>query len=94
LKKADGTWIDDTDWLHLNRPNYDAGYQITALTEQPTAEQLNFYQQAARLVELCEKTAHTMCGIVTWNEGCRLYDPPMPIQAEAPREYLDGELYI
>jgi hypothetical protein len=31
----------------------------------------------------------TMCGIVTWNEGCRPYDPPMPIQAEAPREYLE-----
>jgi hypothetical protein len=30
-----------------------------------------------------------MCGIVTWNKGCRPYDPPMPIQAEAPRAYLE-----
>jgi hypothetical protein len=30
-----------------------------------------------------------MCSIVTWNEGCRPYDPPMPIQAEAPGEYLE-----
>jgi hypothetical protein len=30
-----------------------------------------------------------MCDLVTWNEGCRSYDPPMPIQAEAPREYLE-----
>jgi hypothetical protein len=89
LKKTDGTWIDNKDWLRLNRPNYDASYQITALTEKQAAEQLYLYQQAARLVELREKTAHTMCGIVTWNEGCHLYDPPMPIQDEAPREYLE-----
>jgi hypothetical protein len=33
-----------------------------------------------------------MCGIVPWNKGHRPYDPPMPIQAEAPREYL--KLYM
>jgi hypothetical protein len=32
LKNADGTWIDDKDWLGLNRPNYDAINQIAALT--------------------------------------------------------------
>jgi hypothetical protein len=89
LKKADGTWIDEKDWLRLNRPNYDASYQITELTEKQAAEKLYLYQQVTRLVELCEKTAHTMCGIVTWNEGYRPYDPPVPIQAEAPREYLE-----
>jgi hypothetical protein len=88
LKNADGTWIEDKDWLCLNRPIYDASYQITALTEKQASEQLYLYQQADRLVELREKTARTMCGIVTWNKGCRPYDPPMPIQAEAPREYL------
>jgi hypothetical protein len=40
LKKADGTWIDDKDWLCLNHPNYDASYQIKALTEKQAAEQL------------------------------------------------------
>jgi hypothetical protein len=30
-----------------------------------------------------------MCDIVTWNEGYRPYYPPMPIQAEEPREYLE-----
>jgi hypothetical protein len=89
LKNADGTWIDDKDWLRLNRPNYDASYQITALTERQATEQLYLYQQAARLVDLLEKIARTMCGIVTWNEVCRPHDPPMPIQAEAPREYLE-----
>jgi hypothetical protein len=34
LKKADGTWIDDKDWLHLNHSNYDASSQITALIEK------------------------------------------------------------
>jgi hypothetical protein len=34
LKKPDGTWIDNKDWLYLNRPNYDACYQITELTEK------------------------------------------------------------
>jgi hypothetical protein len=92
LKNADGTWIDNKGWLRLNRPNYDESYQITALTERQTAEQLYLYQQAARLVELHEETARTMCDIVTLNEGCCPYDPPMPIQAEAPREYL--ELYM
>jgi hypothetical protein len=89
LFSADGTWIDDKDWLRLNRPNYVASYQLTALTERQAAEQLYLYQQAAQLVELREKTARTMCGIVTWNKGCRPYDTPMPIQAEAPREYLE-----
>jgi hypothetical protein len=73
----------------LNRPNYDESYQITALTEKQAAEQLYLYQQAARLVELREKTARTMCGIVTWNEGCHPYDSPMHIPDEAPREYLE-----
>jgi hypothetical protein len=85
LKNADGTWIDDKDWLRMNRTNNDASYQITALTERQAAEQLYLYQQAARR----EKTARTMCGIVTWNTGCRPQDPSMPIQAEAPREYLE-----
>jgi YD repeat-containing protein len=89
LKNAHGTWIENKDMLRLNRPNYDASYQITALTERQAAEQQYLYQQAARLVELCEKTVHTMCGIVTWNEGCLPYDPTMPIQAEAPRVYLE-----
>jgi hypothetical protein len=89
LKNPDGTWIEDKDWLRLNRPIYDASNQITALTEKQADEQLYLYQQAARLVELREKTARTMCGIVTWNEVCRPYDPPMPIQAEAPGEYLE-----
>jgi hypothetical protein len=64
--------------LRLNCPNYDASYQITALTEKQAAEQLYLYQQAAQFAELREKTARTMGGIVTWNKGCRLYDPPMP----------------
>jgi hypothetical protein len=89
LKNADGTWIDDKNWLCLNRPNYDASYQITGLIERQAPEQLYLYHKAARLVELPEKTAHTMCGIVTWNQGCRPYDQPVPIQAEAPREYLE-----
>jgi hypothetical protein len=89
LKKADGPWIDDKDWSRLNRRTYDASYQITAITEKQVAEQLYLYHQAARLVELHEKTARTMCDIVTWNKGYRPYDPPMPIQAEAPREYLE-----
>jgi hypothetical protein len=46
LKKLDGTWIDDKEWLRLNRPNYDASYQITELTEKQAAEQVYFYQQA------------------------------------------------
>jgi hypothetical protein len=78
----------------LTHPNYDAKYQITALTEKQTVEQLYLYQQAARLVKLCEKTAHTMCGIVTWNERYHPYDPPIPIQAEAPREYLEPYMMI
>jgi hypothetical protein len=69
LKKAVGTWIDDKDCLRLNHPNCDASYQITTLTEKQTTEQLYLYQQAARLVELHEKTACTMCGTETWNEG-------------------------
>jgi hypothetical protein len=73
LKNADGTWIDDKDWLRLNRTNNDASHQITALTERQAAEQLYLYQQAARLIELREKTARTLCGIVTWNEGRPAY---------------------
>jgi hypothetical protein len=40
LNKADGTWIDDKDWLRLSFPNYDVSYQITALTEK---QQLSSY---------------------------------------------------
>jgi hypothetical protein len=36
--------IDDKDWLHLYRLNYDASYQITELTEKQAAEQLYLYQ--------------------------------------------------
>jgi hypothetical protein len=89
LNNADSTWIEDKDWLRLNRPTYDASYQTTAPTERQASEQLYLYQQSTRLLELHEKTAHTMWGIVTWNEGCRPYDPPIPFQAEAPREYLE-----
>jgi hypothetical protein len=92
LKNADGTWIDDKDWLRMNRANCVASYQIAALTERQAAEQLYLYHQATRLVELGEKTARTMCGIATWNDVCHPYDRPMPIQAEAPRDYL--ELYM
>jgi hypothetical protein len=47
LKKPDGTWIDNKDWLCLSRPNYDASYQIIELTEKEAAEQLYLYKQAA-----------------------------------------------
>jgi hypothetical protein len=56
LKSEDGTWIDKTEWLRLNRPDYDASYQITVPNERQAAEQLYLYQQAARLVELCENS--------------------------------------